>query len=141
MFSSFLFHEPRVNSAPFFFSARPFFECNLPRAFSVSDNVSFSYVRDKWRIEIRVLFCLWQLFFFFELPHLSMIKILLERPYFKKRRWCCAHDAHIMFFISAHNHGIPTHNSFLAPALRCTLFASCSLLLSARCSMIGYCVS
>ena len=45
------------------------------------------------------------------------------------------------FFTSTHNHGIPTHNSFFAPALRCTLFVSYGQLLYPRCSMIGYCVS
>ena len=85
MFSSFLFHERRANGAPFFFSARPFFNWNFPRPCSVFCFVSFSYVRNKRRNEIWVLSCLWHLLFFFEWASPIMSKFCLERPYLKKR--------------------------------------------------------
>ena len=137
MFSSFLFRERRANGAPFFFSARPFFNWNFPRHCSVFCFVSFSYVRNKRGNEIWVLSCLWHLLFFFRVAAPNY-DLFFRTPTLKKksmvRPWC----AQNVFLFPPIIMVSLLITRFLLPALRCTLFASRSLLLSARCSMISY---
>ena len=53
-------------------------------------------------------------YFIFRVAASNYDKSFLKHSYRKETRWWCAHDAPIVFFILAHNHGIPTHTSFLA---------------------------
>ena len=74
------------------------FRLELTVPFSASCFVPFSYVRNKWSNEVRVLSWLWHLLFFFELSPIILTKIVLERPYLNKSLrvlpWC----AHNVFF-------------------------------------------
>ena len=125
---------------PSFFFMHAHFSIGTSRAlFFASCLVSFSYVQNKRSNEIRVLSCLWHLIFFFRVAahnyHKNFRRALkLKIKLLRVRPWC-ANSVSLLPPIIMVSLLI---TRFLLPALCCTLLAYCSLLLSARCSMIGY---
>ena len=115
----FFFHERHANVAPFFFlhvqfsieTSSALFTClalRLSRAFEIKRGTKYGF---------SLVYCT------FRAP---ILKLMV-------RQWC----AHNVFFVSAHNHGIPTHTSFLATRsslhpLRFSQSVTCCLMLNDR---------
>ena len=109
----------------------PFFALCLFRTFEIRGGTKYGFC----------LVC-GTCYFFFSSGRAQLWPIFFRTPILKKkslmvRPWCAQNV--ILFPPIIMVSLLITR--FLLPALRCTLFASHSLLLSARCSMIGYCFS